>query len=53
MDEQGHLERLDSDESTVGVDNQAKEEPPEAATYKEVLSDIPTGIICLTGFFFQ
>jgi len=55
MDEYGTLERLESDESTVCVDNQAKEEkePPEASTYKEVFSDIPTGILCLTGFFFQ
>jgi hypothetical protein len=56
MDEHGHLERLESDESTVAVDNQAKEEdkePPEASSYKEVFSDVPTGILCLTGFFFQ
>jgi MFS family permease len=53
MDEFGHLERLESDESTVVVDNQVQEEPPEPSTYKEVFSDIPTGILCLTGFFFQ
>jgi MFS family permease len=53
MDEHGHLERLESDESTVATDNHIQEEPPEPSTYKEVFSDIPTGIICLTGFFFQ
>jgi MFS family permease len=55
MDEHGHLERLESDESTVAVDNQTEDdkEPPEPSTYKEVFSDIPTLILCLTGFFFQ
>jgi hypothetical protein len=56
MDEHGHIERLESDESTVAVDNHAREEdkgPPEASSYMEVFSDIPTGILCLTGFFFQ
>jgi MFS family permease len=53
LDTEGHLERLDSDESTVAVDNQQKSKPPEPATYKEVFSDFKTCLVCLTGFFFQ
>lgn len=50
INEYGHIERLDSDESTVAIGNQSK---PEAASYADVLSDTKTCILCVTGFFFQ
>ena len=57
MDEHGHLERLESDESTVAVENATDltttTEPPKAASYWEVFSDYKTCILCFTGFFFQ
>jgi hypothetical protein len=52
MDEHGHLEQLESDETTVAVDNHTKE-PPQAASYWEVFSDSRSIILCCTGFFFQ
>lgn len=53
MDEYGQIERLESDDSTVAVENHGKMEPPEASTYWEVFFDLKTGIVCFTGFFFQ
>jgi MFS family permease len=53
MDEDGHLERLESDETTVKMDNHGRQVPPEAATYWETFSNRSTKIVCLTGFFFQ
>lgn len=53
MDEHGQIERLESDESTVAIDNQAKNKPPTASSYWEVFFDWRTCILCLTGFFFQ
>jgi hypothetical protein len=53
MDEFGHLERLESDESTVATNNQSTDRPPEAVPYWEVFSDKKTAIICATGFFFH
>lgn len=55
MDEHGHLERLENDETKAGVEDQEKGggEPPKAASYWDVISDPKTFILCLTGFFFQ
>ena len=53
MDEHGHIEQLESDESTVAVDNVDHEKTPEAASYWEIFSDRRSAIICMTGFFFQ
>jgi MFS family permease len=55
LDEQGHLERLERDDEEVDdrLDHQDREETPEASTYAEVFSDIPTAILCFTGFFFH
>ena len=52
MDEYGHLERLESDETTVAAENRT-EEAPEAASYWEVFGDFRSVIVCCTGFFFQ
>lgn len=51
MDEQGHIERLESDESTEVARNGNNK--PQAASYWEVFSDIKSVLVCLTGFFFQ
>jgi hypothetical protein len=53
MDENGQIEQLESDESTVAVDNQTKRQPPQASAYLDVFLDVKTCILCLTGFFFQ
>ena len=53
MDEHGHIEQLESDESTVAADNKGDGEVPEASSYWEVFSDIKSVILCFTGFFFQ
>lgn len=53
MDEHGHLERLENDESRAVVEDQENGVPPKAASYWEVISDPKTFILCLTGFFFQ
>lgn len=53
MDELGHLERLDSDETTVAHDNHVKDLPPTPASYAKVFLDFKTCVLCLTGFFFQ
>ena len=53
MDEQGHLERLESDETTVAVNNAGKQEPPKAANYLETFVNKRTSLLCLTGFFFH
>jgi MFS family permease len=53
MDELGQLERLDSDETTVAHDNHVKDLPPTPASYWQVFFDFKTGLLCLTGFFFQ
>jgi len=53
MDEEGHLERLESDETTVAVNNSGKMEPPQAANYFEIFLNKRTSLLCLTGFFFH
>ncbi|GKY91176.1 hypothetical protein MPSEU_000090300 [Mayamaea pseudoterrestris] len=53
MDEYGQLERLESDESTVAIQNHSKDKPPQALPYWEVFSDPRTAILCSTGFFFH
>ena len=53
MDENGQIEQLESDESTVAVENHAKRQPPQASAYLDVFLDVKTCILCLTGFFFQ
>lgn len=54
MDEQGRLERIESDETTVAAKNHVDDdEPPTASSYWEVFSDIKSVILCFTGFFFQ
>lgn len=53
MNEEGHLERLESDETTVKVDNHERELTPEAASYWDTFSNKTTSILCFTGFFFQ
>ena len=53
LDEYGHLEQLESDESTVVVDIQGKSVPPKASMYWEVFFDMKTMILCSTGFFFH
>jgi MFS family permease len=54
MDENGEIEQLESDESTVAVENQSKDQfPPQASAYLDVFLDSKTCILCFTGFFFQ
>ena len=53
MDEEGHLERLESDETTVVANNAGKQEPPKAATYLETFLNRRTCLLCVTGFFFH
>lgn len=53
LDEHGQIEQLESDETTVQVDNHGKKVPPEAATYFETFSSPQIALVCLTGFFFQ
>lgn len=53
MDEDGHLEQLQGEENQVQEGKQLEEQPPKAASYWEVFSDLKTCILCLTGFFFQ
>ncbi len=50
LDEQGHIERLESDETTEVAGNGST---PQAASYWVVFSDIKSVLLCLTGFFFQ
>jgi MFS family permease len=50
MDEQGHLEKIQSRDPTIPTHLQ---QAPEASPYKEVFFDRKTMIVCLTGFFFQ
>jgi MFS family permease len=53
MDEFGQIEQLESDESTVAVQNKSRDKAPKALPYWEVFSDVKTGIVCATGFFFH
>lgn len=53
MDEEGHIEQLESDDTTVPANNISKDGTPQAASYWEVFSDLKSIILCLTGFFFQ
>lgn len=53
MDESGQLHRIESDDSTVKVENHEKPLQPEAATYMDTFSNTSTSILCFTGFFFQ
>jgi len=52
IDEDGHIEHLESDDTTVPADNHGKPHP-KASSYWTVFSDLKTCILCLTGFFFQ
>ena len=51
MNENGQVESLNNcDNSSLVNENIEKQ---EAAPYMDILSDLKTGILCLTGFFFQ
>lgn len=52
IDEDGHLEQLDSDESTVAVDNRDKH-PPVATNYLKIFLNKKTSLLCFIGFFFH
>ena len=62
IDEDGQIEKLEVDQDvpvnemtklTKGKSLENEEETPKAASYAEVFLDLKTGILCLTGFFFQ
>jgi hypothetical protein len=53
MDEEGHIEQLESDETTEAANNCGNNGTPQASSYSEVFSDIRVIILCFTGFFFQ
>jgi MFS family permease len=50
MDGDGNIERLESDETTVPVNNKGE---PQADSYLETFMNKKTSLLCLTGFFFQ
>ena len=55
IDEEGHLENLESDEMTTNnaVESLDKQLPPIAANYWETFLNKRTSLLCLTGFFFH
>lgn len=53
MDEDGHLEQLEADDSNLESKNGLQGETPKAAPYRLVFSDLKTCVLCSTGFFFQ
>jgi MFS family permease len=52
MDEDGHLEQLGEENDTENRLEKVAEHPT-ASSYWEVFFDLKTGILCVTGFFFQ
>jgi MFS family permease len=52
MDEDGHLEQLGEENDTENRLEKVADDP-KASSYWEVFFDLKTGILCVTGFFFQ
>lgn len=53
IDETGQLEKLAESDDDAKIQTTTDDAPPIAATYLETLSCPRTGLLCITGLFFQ